>query len=61
MIERIYYVKVDFLGPGVTTDWTSKISEKYKKTQPMGNRFSYLDVIAGFFSPIAKCWAVCRL
>ena len=61
MVERIYYVKGDFLDAEAYKRLEQQINEADKKHNALGNRFFYLAVAPRFFSSIAKMLAQCCL
>ncbi len=61
MIERIYYVKGDFLDLEAYKRLDQQISEADKQHNTLGNRFFYLAVAPRFFSPIAQMLGQCCL
>src|SRR5438270_52720 len=61
MVERIYYVKGDFLEAETYKRLEQQINEADKKHNALGNRFFYLAVAPRFFSSIAKMLAQCCL
>src|SRR6266576_5483650 len=61
MIERIYYVKGDFLDAEAYKRLDQQINEADKLHNALGNRFFYLAVAPRFFSSIVKKLGECRL
>ena len=61
MIERIYYVKGDFLDLEAYKRLDQQISEADKQHNTLGNRFFYLAVAPRFFSPIGQMLGQCCL
>ena len=61
MVERIYYVKGDFLDADAYKRLEAQIAEADKKHDTLGNRLFYLAVAPRFFSPIVKMLGQCCL
>src|SRR5215813_4266670 len=61
LIERIYYVRGDFSDPEAYKRLQQQIAEADKAHDTEGNRFFYLAVAPGFFSPIVKMLGDCCL
>jgi glucose-6-phosphate 1-dehydrogenase len=61
VIERIYYVKGDFLDLEAYKRLDQQISEADQQHNTLGNRFFYLAVAPRFFSPIAQMLGQCCL
>src|SRR2546426_9268402 len=61
MIQRIYYVKGDFLDAEAYKRLEQQIAEADKKHNTLGNRLFYLAVAPRFFSSIAKMLGQCCL
>src|SRR5439155_1926847 len=61
IVERIFYVKGDFLDAEAYKRLEQQSNEADKKHNALGNRFFYLAVAPHFFSSIAKMLAHCCL
>jgi glucose-6-phosphate 1-dehydrogenase len=61
LIERVYYIRGDFLDAEAYRRLEEQITEADKKYNTLGNRLFYLAVAPRFFSPIVKMLGQCCL